>query len=183
MCGLISRTPRPAFVACSMKSEGKAWMDLHVMRAAADITDSVNTYVFSPVPLTRSYLHNVPPFGTKPGEMAVINGYNLEALYTPCSEPLLWEVQHKTLAAQHYFEGKLSVALFWPLTCLRTRSGYCTCLELMTVTLYITCKIHPGITPPPPPPPPPPLLVLLGTRLCVGVCVCVCVCACACACA
>ena len=33
-----SRPPRPAFVACSTKSGGKAWKDFHVMHAAADVT-------------------------------------------------------------------------------------------------------------------------------------------------
>ena len=35
---LVSRPPRPAFVACSTKSGGKPGRIYHVMRAVADVT-------------------------------------------------------------------------------------------------------------------------------------------------
>ena len=47
---LIPRPPRPAFVACRMKSRGRPGQTYHVMRAAADVMFSVlmSGFVLSP---------------------------------------------------------------------------------------------------------------------------------------
>ena len=80
ICSLVHRPPRPAFVACSTKSRpvagGRPGRFRHVIRAAADVTDSVTVFnLLSPVPETlqrpdklqmrgRSCLYNILQFET-----------------------------------------------------------------------------------------------------------------------